>query len=235
MKKFFVTVTILCSLAAFGQPMKSDSLEQIRDWAKWYDLDFTVAEADSMLGDVVDFSMAYKKMHSRLPENSIPYPFAFHPAPYGLAIPQNQKKVTWTLPQATVIPVNKNELAFYSIPQLASLIKNRKISSVELTMFFLDRLKKWGDTLECVVNLTEELALQQARQADSELKQGIYKGPLHGIPYGLKDLFSVKGYKTTWGSAPYKEQTIDEDAYVYVKLKEAGAVLCAKLSLGSLA
>jgi hypothetical protein len=118
-----------------------------------------------------------------------------------------------------VVPKDKNELAFYSITQLASLIKNKKITSVELTTFFLNRLKKWGDTLECVITLTEELAMQQAKAADAELKKGIYRGPLHGIPYGLKDLFAVKGYKTTWGTTPYKDQVIDEDSYIYTKLK----------------
>ncbi|HEU0064245.1 MAG TPA: amidase, partial [Flavisolibacter sp.] len=101
--------------------------------------------------------------------------------------------------------------------------------------FFLSRLKKWGDTLECIITLTEDLALQQAAQADDEIKRGIYKGPLHGIPYGLKDLFAVKGYKTTWGTTPYKNQYVDQDSYVYTQLKNAGAVLCAKLSLGALA
>jgi Asp-tRNA(Asn)/Glu-tRNA(Gln) amidotransferase A subunit family amidase len=135
----------------------------------------------------------------------------------------------------TELPANKNDLAFYSIPQLASLIINRKITSVDLTKFYIDRLKKWGDTLECVITLTEDLALEQARQADQELNEGYYRGPLHGIPYGLKDLFAVKGYKTTWGSTPYKDQVVDEDAFVYQQLKKAGAVLCAKLSLGALA
>ena len=111
-----------------------------------------------------------------------------------------QKKITWDIPWQCELPANRNDLAFYSIPQLASLIKNKKISSVELTKFFIDRLKKWGDTLQCVITLTEDLAMQQAKQADEELKKGIYHGPLHGIPYGLKDLFAVKGYKTTWGS-----------------------------------
>jgi Asp-tRNA(Asn)/Glu-tRNA(Gln) amidotransferase A subunit family amidase len=144
------------------------------------------------------------------------------------------KKIIWIFPD-TYMPANKNELAFYSIPQLASLVKNKRISSVGLTTFFINRLKKWGDTLESVITLTEDLAMQQARQADEEIKKGIYKGPLHGIPYGLKDLFAVKSYKTTWGSTPYKDQTIDEDSYVYSQLKKAGAVLCAKLSLGALA
>ena len=234
MRYIFVLGSLILSICSAGQS-KADSLQQIKEWAKWYDLDFSLAETDSMLGDVKDFSDIYKKMHSRLPANNIAFPLAFHPAPYGFDIPRNQQKIDWDIPANTALPGNKNELAFYSIPQLASLIKNKKISSVDLTKFFIDRLKKWGDTLECVITLTEELALKEARQADTDLRNGIYRGPLHGIPYGLKDLFAVKGYKTTWGSTPYKEQTINEDAYVYTKLKNAGAVLCAKLSLGALA
>ena len=92
-----------------------------------------------------------------------------------------------------------------------------------------------GRYVDSVITLTEDLALQQAKQADEELKKGIYHGLLHGIPYGLKDLFAVKGYKTTWGSTPYKDQVIDEDAFVYQQLRKAGAVLCAKLSMGALA
>jgi Asp-tRNA(Asn)/Glu-tRNA(Gln) amidotransferase A subunit family amidase len=106
---------------------------------------------------------------------------------------------------------------------------------VALTQFFLARLKKWDDTLNCVISLTEDLALQQAKKADEELKKGIYRGPLHGIPYGLKDLFAVKGTRTTWGSTPYKNQAIEENSFVYEQLTKAGAVLCAKLSLGALA
>ena len=234
MRYIFVLGFIVLSVSGAGQS-KADSMEQIREWAKWYDLDFSITEADSMLGDVKDFSDIYKKMHTRLPANNIPFPLAFHPAPYGFVIPQKQQKINWDIPANTALPGNKNELAFYSIPQLASLIKSKKISSVDLTKFFIDRLKKWGDTLECVITLTEELALKEARQADADLRNGIYKGPLHGIPYGLKDLFAVNGYKTTWGSTPYKEQIINEDAYVYTKLKNAGAILCAKLSLGALA
>ena len=113
------------------------------------------------------------------------------------------------------------QLAFYSIPQLASLLINKRISSVELTKFFIERLKKYGDTLQCVISLTEDIAMQQARQADEEIAKGVYRGPLHGIPYGLKDLFAVKGTKTTWGSTPYKDQVIDEDAFLYKQLRGA--------------
>jgi Asp-tRNA(Asn)/Glu-tRNA(Gln) amidotransferase A subunit family amidase len=133
------------------------------------------------------------------------------------------------------VPANKNELAFYSIGELAYLIKNKKISSLALTQFFIERIKKYGDTLECVISLQENIAYAQAKKADEEIAQGKYRGLLHGIPYGLKDLFAVKGTKTTWGAAPYKNQVIEEDAFVYTQLQNAGAVLIAKFTLGALA
>ena len=200
-----------------------------------FDLSFTNAEKDSMVDGLKDNAALYQKMHTLPISNSLNNPFGFNPTPVGFVIPTRQEKINWMIPANVNLPKNKSELAFYSVMQLASLIKNKKISSVELTIFFINRLKKWGDTLECVITLTEQLAMQQARQADEEIKKGNYRGPLHGIPYGLKDLFAVKGYKTTWGSVPYKDQVIDEDAFVYTRLKKAGAVLCAKLTLGELA
>ncbi|HSU28102.1 MAG TPA: amidase family protein, partial [Chitinophagaceae bacterium] len=185
---------------------KPDSLQLIRNTAKMFDLDFTDAEADSMLGNLNGNLQLYKGMHKNYPSNDIPFPFAFNPAPIGTRIPTKKIKVNWDIPYKMELPADRDELAFYSIPQLASLIINKKISSTDLTKFFIARLKKWGDTLESVITITEDLALRQAKQADDELKQGIYRGPLHGIPYGLKDLFAVKGYKTTWGTTPYKDQ-----------------------------
>lgn len=234
MKKLLLLVCLYGLLQASAQT-KTDSIQQVQAFAKWLDLEYTTAEADSVLGELRDYTALYRNMHKTYPQNNLPYPFAFQPAPFGFKIPDKQTKVNWDIPANVALPADRNELAFYSIPQLASLIKSKKITSVELTRFFLDRLKKWGDTLECVITLTEELALREAKQADDELKKGVYRGPLHGIPYGLKDLFAVKGYKTTWGSAPYKDQAVDEDAFVYTQLKNAGAVLCAKLSLGALA
>ena len=233
--RYLFTVVLFITITIAHAQTKSDSIQQIRNTVKWYDLDFTDAEADSMLGNVTGFYQLYKGMHKTLPANDLPFPFAFNPLPMGMKAPDKIEKIVWKIPSGIELPANRNELAFYSIPQLASLIRNKKISSVDLTKFFIDRLKKWGDTLECIVSLTEELALQQAKQADDELKKGIYHGPLHGIPYGLKDLFAVKGYKTTWGSTPYKDQVVDVDSYVYQQLKKAGAVLCAKLSMGALA
>ena len=136
-----------------------------------------------------------------------------------------------------VLPQFKSieELAFATVPQLAELIRTRKISSTELTKMYLDRLKRYGPKLLCVVTLTEELALKQAAAADADIKRGKYRGPLHGIPWGAKDLFATKGIKTTWGAEPYRDQVIDYDSTVVERLNDAGAVLVAKLSMGALA
>lgn len=127
------------------------------------------------------------------------------------------------------------ELQWESIEGLAGMIYNKEITCRELTTFFLSRLKQHHPTLHCVITLTEERALEQADILDAELAAGKYRGPLHGIPYGAKDLLAVKGYPTTWGAKPYKDQTIDLDAAVVEQLDEAGAILIAKLSMGALA
>jgi Asp-tRNA(Asn)/Glu-tRNA(Gln) amidotransferase A subunit family amidase len=130
---------------------------------------------------------------------------------------------------------NLEDLAFATVPQLATLIRTRKVSPVELTRMYLDRLKRYGTKLLCVVTLTEDLALQQAAEAEREIKAGRWRGPLHGIPWGAKDLFATKGIRTTWGAEPYRDQVIDYDATVVERLRAAGAVLVAKLSMGALA
>jgi Asp-tRNA(Asn)/Glu-tRNA(Gln) amidotransferase A subunit family amidase len=130
---------------------------------------------------------------------------------------------------------NLEELCFQPVTALAPLVRDRKVSSTDLTKMYLARLKKHGDTLKCVVTLTEELALAQAAQADKEIAAGRYRGQLHGIPWGAKDLLATRGIRTTWGAKPYENQRIDLDATVVERLREAGAVLVAKLSMGSLA
>ena len=198
-------------------------------------LQFTPAERDSMFGAVKDNRNEYNLMRKYRLDNTVPLSMWQTPILPGMKFNMKQSPVNWDIPANISLPKNLNELAFYSILQLASLLKNKKISSVVLTSFFLDRLRKFGDTLQCVISITKDIALKQARQADKEMAEGKYRGPLHGIPYGLKDLFSVKGTKTTWGAAPYKDQVIEEDAFVYKKLREAGAVLIAKFTLGALA
>jgi Asp-tRNA(Asn)/Glu-tRNA(Gln) amidotransferase A subunit family amidase len=202
--------------------------------ARVFDLQFSQQELDSMYDGVQENLANYRLMHKQKLANSVPMSLWQSPLLPGMTLNQGKDKIRWKLP-ATKLPENRNELAFMSIAELAYLVKNKKISSVDLTSFFINRIKKYGDTLQCVISITEELAMAQAKKADKEIAAGNYRGPLHGIPYGLKDLFAVRGTKTTWGAAPYKEQVIDEDAYVYQRLQEAGAVLVAKFTLGALA
>ena len=231
-----VLMSFLLSFCFFVQGQ--DTTVQKKDIissTKLFDLNFTTKEIDTLYSDVIDNIANYKAMHQLNLPNSVPLSLWQTPVVAGMHFNKLQKNITWKLDNTVSLPNNKNDLAFYSIEQLASLIKNKKISSLALTQFFIDRIKKWGDTLQCVISLQEDIAYAQAKKADAELAAGKYRGLLHGIPYGLKDLFAVKGTKTTWGAAPYQNQIIDEDAYVYTKLKEAGAVLVAKFTLGALA
>jgi len=230
-------ILLLAAILLFTTNLFSQDTLTRKDFVtaqKFLDLNFNEAEIDSMYFSVRNSVREIKKMHSYSIDNNVPLTLAFNPVLPGMQFNTIQNRVKWNYP-AVSLPKNKNELAFYSLLQLASLIKNKKITSVELTGFFIERLKKFGDSLQCVIFITEDIAMQQARVADKEIASGKYRGALHGIPYGLKDLFAVKGTKTTWGAAPYKDQSIDEDAYVYTKLKEAGAVLVAKFTLGALA
>src|SRR6056297_4122793 len=143
----------------------------------------------------------------------------FNPLPATFIPRQQSGFPDWEVPDGIELPKNKSELAFYTIPQLASLIQHKKISSLELTQFFLERLKKYNPILECTISITEKLALEQAKKMDDELAAGNYRGILHGIPYGVKDLMAVEGYKTTWGAAPYRNQTIDMTATVVETLQ----------------
>lgn len=221
-------------LLMFVSPVLAQTKSDLSGAANLFDLTFTTQELDTLYSDVVDNLANYKAMHGLTLNNNVPLSLWQNPKLPGMKFDQKQQPIVWPRVQAT-LPKNKSELAFFSIDQLAYLIKSKQITSVELTRFFIDRIKTFGPNLQCVISVQEELAMEQARQADKEIMAGKYRGLLHGIPYGLKDLFAVKGTKTTWGAAPYKDQVINEDAYVYTKLKDAGAVFVAKFTLGALA
>jgi len=223
------------SLLAFFLFSPKITKEQIDSAEKIIGLNFTDAEKDSMLDNLNEQLTNYENIRKIDLPNSIPPAIMFNPIPIGFQINHEQKPIKFSHYSNVKLPLNKDDLAFYSIGELAHLIKTRKITSTELTKFFIERLKKYGPVLHSVITLTEERALAEAKKADEEIAKGIYKGMLHGIPYGVKDLLSTKKYKTTWGSVPFKEQLIDEDATVIKKLHEAGAVLCAKLTMGELA
>jgi Asp-tRNA(Asn)/Glu-tRNA(Gln) amidotransferase A subunit family amidase len=225
------------ALALYYTKGKSITAQDITSAEKIAGLNFTLKEKKMMLDDLKDNLSDYKKMREISLNNSVSPALIFNPLPAGFDLSRFQKEnfFIYDEPKDVQLPENLEELAFYPVTDLAWLIKNRKITSEQLTRLSIDRLKKYGPKLHCVVTLTEDLALKQARQADLEITSGHYRGPLHGIPYGLKDLFAVKGYPTRWGSPIYKNQTIDENATVLEKLTEAGAVLVAKLSMGELA
>lgn len=234
MKKMLLGFLLLASSTIMAQDRPISKADLLSS-AKLLDLQFTGPEIDSLYNDVLDNVANYKAMHTLSLNNSTPLSLWHSAILPGMKFNKVQKPILWDAAVNLKLPADKNELAFYSVEQLAYLIKNKKISSLELTTFFIERIKKYGDTLQCVISLQENLALAQAKQADAEIAAGKYRGQLHGIPYGLKDLFAVKGTKTTWGAAPYKDQVIQEDAFVYQKMKAAGAVLVAKFTLGALA
>lgn len=230
-------MTIGILIAVGGTALLQDEItpETVRQASRIIGLEFTDAEVDSMIENLRDNREDYRDLREYPIPNSLSPALVFDPVPPGKTFVREQESIAWEIPEDVPLPDDRTGLAFYTVRELASLVRSRKISCVELTEFFLDRLRTHGDTLEAVITLTEERALRQARKLDRELEEGRWRGPLHGIPYGAKDLFAVEGYKTTWGAEPYREQHIAETATVIRKLDEAGAVLLAKTTLGALA
>lgn len=191
-------------------------------------LEFTDAQADSMLGNLNQFNASYQNLRKLNIPNSVVPALNFNPVPVGFTYPDEKNGFRLPKAEKVKLPANRDELAFYTIRQLAELIRTKQITSVELTKFFIARLKKYNGKLLNVITFTEEHALKRAAEADAEIASGRYRGVLHGIPFGAKDLLSQKDYKTTFGAPPYKEQQFPVDATVITRLENAGAVLIAK-------
>lgn len=198
-------------------------------------LDFSEKEVDGILGGLKAQRGRFETLRTVPLNNGVPPSLVFNPIPIGFVFETNAVPCQWSPARNVELPAHRDDLAFYSVADMAALIRSRRITSEALTQFHLDRLKKFGPGLECVVTLTENLALEQARRADREIAAGHYRGLLHGIPYGAKDLLATKGAKTTWGSAAFKDQEFQTNATVVQRLEEAGAVLVAKLTTGELA
>ena len=224
-------------LGAFSVHSFWSEIDETDIWhaSKIIGVDFSHQETDSLLRGVNNLRNAILENRDADLPNSIRPALYFNPLPPGFEPETSQEIIRYSDETPPKMPVDQNELAYYTVGQLGALVKSRQISSLELTRFFLNRLKKYDPELHCVISLTEDLAIAQARRADAEIAAGNYRGPLHGIPYGAKDLLATKEYRTTWGAMPYREQAFDYDATVVQKLEEAGAVLVAKLSLGALA
>ena len=230
MKKLLLIITVFI----IGCEKKQISKNDIISSEKILGIEFSSSERDSLINTVTRRLGQYKALREIDIPNNISFPLFYDPLPIGMKIPQGKDSFQFS-DIKTLRPDNLEKCAFMTIPQLAYLIRTKQVSSEELTRMYLDRLKRYQNDLQCVVTLTEKLAIEQARKADLEISNGKYRGLLHGIPWGAKDLLSVPNYKTTWGAVPFKDQIIDEKGTVVKKLEEAGAVLVAKLTLGALA
>ena len=199
----------------------------------------TDAQKQMLLGDLVGQRNSALRVRGLKLPNSIAPVMVFNPVPAGTPAPQpeQQRAVVLGPPPEVAALATSGEaaLAFATLRELGQLLRQRKTTSIALTKMYTARLKRYDPALHFVITLTEQRALTQAAQADAELQAGKDRGPLHGIPWGAKDLLAVKGYPTTWGAAGFEEQSFDEDAEVVKRLDAAGAVLVAKLSMGALA
>lgn len=198
-------------------------------------LKFTGPERKMMKQGVERNRSNYDKVRDMTIDNSVFPAVTFSPILPGMQFKKGKSKFKLSNNGKVYRPDHIEDVAFYPLTALAQLIETRQITSTELTEMYIRRLKKYGPTLECVVTLMEDQALAKAKKADEEIRRGKYKGSLHGIPWGAKDLLATKDAKTTWGAAPYKDQMIDVDATVVQRLEEAGAILVAKLTMGALA
>ncbi len=177
-------------------------------------LDFSDAERELMLEGVNDLKADYAALREVPLPNSVSPALHFDPRPAGFTYDRGPRRFRPSRPAPVEVPDDLEDLAFLPVTRLAELVRTRRVSSVALTQMYLERLRRFDPTLHCVITLTEELALAQATRADRELADGIYRGPLHGIPWGAKDLLAVRGYPTTWGATPFKNQYFDENATV---------------------
>ncbi|HEV3139425.1 MAG TPA: amidase family protein, partial [Vicinamibacterales bacterium] len=195
-------------------------------------LKFTDAEEDAALGGVSRNLDSYETIRKLDVPMSTEPAITFHPRRERTtkAAPPARAKIAFAKPPRVQMSASLEDLAFEPVTALASLVESRRITSTDLTKMYLGRPKKYGDQLHCVITLTEDLALEQAAAADRDIKAGRYRGPLHGIPWGAKDLFDTKGIRTTWGAKPYENRVPDVDATIVDRLRDAGAVLVAKLS-----
>src|SRR5580692_11810556 len=208
--------------------------EMLKDALAVSGLSFSDDDQKAMLQAVNSNLTRYDALRNLHIPNDVAPPFYFSAITPGMKVNRTREPIRASAPKVKR-PADLEEVAFWPIVQLSQLLKTRQVTSTELTRMYLARLHKYNDKLNCVVTFLDDVALAQAKQADAEMKAGKHRGPLHGIPWGAKDIIAVKGYKTTWGSDAYKDQMIDDEASVVEMLRDAGAVLLAKLASGELA
>ena len=225
------------ALYALAQAQGAVTRDMVLQAAAIADVPIPAEDVDAMLQTLNNRLAGYDAIYKLGMANRVAPALDFDPIPPGMRIDTVQRPIRPVArpPRVGAVPKNLEDLCFATLPELGALIRTRKISSVDLTQMYIARLKRLDPQLHCVITITEDRALAQARQADADLKAGKYHGPLHGLPWGAKDLLAVKGYPTTWGAGGFEHQVIDEDATVVQRLDRAGAVLIAKLTLGALA
>src|SRR5882672_1075894 len=229
---------------AQAQDAKKITKEMIENAALIADVPISGEHKEMMLENLNDQAKGYEEIYKLRMPNSVEPALIFDPVTSWTKFETEKQPMRMSaakLPEEYLqfgkagLRPDYEILAFASVRQLAELMRTKRISSVALTQMYLQRLKKYDPTLKFVVTLTEERAIAQAKKADAEIAAGKYRGPLHGIPWGAKDLLATRGYKTTWGAGGFEDQMVDEDATVVKRLDKAGAVLVAKLTLGALA
>ncbi|WP_446744738.1 amidase [Silvibacterium acidisoli] len=228
----------LYTLAAQAQQTQHEPVkitpEMVDAAAALAGITITPEHRQMLLEGLNDLRKGYEKIRELHLLNSVAPAFVFDPLPAGATVDSEKKKPVYSAATATM-PANLEDLAFATIPELADLIRRKKVSSTDFTGMYIARLRKYDPLLHFAVTITEERAMTQAREADREIAAGKYRGPLHGLPWGAKDLLAVKGYPTTWGAGGFEKQSFEQDATVVQRLDAAGAVLIAKTTLGALA
>ena len=236
--RFGLTTTLLPGvLWAMADEKGKLTREMIDHAAAIADVHILDEYKEMMLDSLTTYAKDYEAIYALKIPNQVAPAVIFDPVLPGMKLQtlKQPMKISAAPSVNSSAPKNLEDAAFYSVRQLAELLRSRKVSSSALTQMCLERLKRYDPVLKFVITLTEDRALAQAKEADREIASGKYRGPLHGLPWGAKDLLAVKGYRTTWGAGGFENQKIDEDATVVQRLDAAGAVLVAKLTLGALA
>ncbi len=223
---------VLWARVAAGEEITPETIAKAAEVAG---LEFDEQERAMMVQGLIEQEKRLEAIRAVPVGNEIAPAIQFDPVPAGMMLDVRERPTVRAPVSLPRVPARLEELAFLPVTQLSELVRRRKVTATQLTRMYLDRLQRYDPTLKCVITLTADRALAQAKAADEEIARGKYRGPLHGIPWGAKDLLAVKGYPTTWGTAPYRSQMLDEDATVVRRLDNAGAVLVAKLTLGELA
>ncbi len=207
----------------------------MREAAALAGLEFTDEEYELMVDEANKNFDHYEEMRQIPLDNAVPPPLYFNPVVPGMTFDREARELRRSAAPDVSRPDDLEEAAFWPLTHLARLVETRQVTALELTEMYLARLERLNPVLNCVVTLTAERAREQAREADEEIAAGDYRGPLHGIPWGAKDIIAVRGYRTTWGAGPFENQVLDLDAAVVERLDAAGAILVAKLTTGELA